>query len=72
MQLHRTSPSLTTKLEGELFIVDITCAADGAYNKKLMFKYSGISHLDEPGSYVAIDSDVIANSIARLELMVGT
>ena len=51
--------------------MDITCAADGAYNKKLMFKYSGISRLDEPGSYVAIDSDVIASSIARLELMVG-
>ena len=53
MQLHRTSPSLTTKLEGELFIVDITCAADGTYNKKMMFKYNGTSHLDEPGSYVA-------------------
>ena len=33
--------------------MDITCGADGTYNKKMMFKYSGTSHLDEPGSYVA-------------------
>ena len=53
MQLYRTSPSLKANLKGELFIVDITCAADGAYSKKMIFKYNGTSHLDEPGSYVA-------------------
>ena len=54
MQLHLTSSSLTRSLQGELFIVDITCAAGGVYNKKLMFKYSGISRLDEPGSYIIV------------------
>ena len=36
-------------LVGEVFRLDITCTADGAYNKKMMFKYSGIRKLDKPG-----------------------
>ena len=49
MQLRRTHLSPISYLIGELFLLDITCTADGAYNKKMMFKHSGTRHLDEPG-----------------------
>ena len=52
IQLNRTLNQTTTiplwHLNGELFLLDITCANDDP-NKKTMFKYNGTKRLDIPG-----------------------
>lgn len=50
MQLHRTSSTPIKDLKGEVFLLDITCTADGAYNKKMMFKFNGTRTLDKPAA----------------------